>query len=73
MNRRHLISANSAAGVVLAASAAPNVARADDSLSVLDRIQRDKKVRITAEVDSPPFGIPGQGRSAKLPEEPRSV
>lgn len=56
MNRRNLISASSVAGVVLAA--APAAAQAQsDAMSVLDRIQRDKKVRITAEVDSPPFGI----------------
>ena len=57
MDRRHLISASSVAGMALAASVAPNVARADDTLSALDRILRDKKVRITAEVDLPPFGI----------------
>lgn len=58
MNRRNLITASSAAGIVLAATAAPNAAQAQsDGMSTLDRIQRDKKVRITAEINSPPFGI----------------
>ncbi|MBS0559302.1 MAG: transporter substrate-binding domain-containing protein [Proteobacteria bacterium] len=57
MDRRKLFGAGGAAGIVLAAGVVPDQAKAQDSMSVLDRIQRDKKVRITAEVDSPPFGI----------------
>ncbi len=57
MDRRNLLTAGGLAGFVSAASAAPAAAQATGMLSTLDRIQREKKVRITAEVDSPPFGI----------------
>lgn len=56
MDRRNLLVAGGLAGFVAAANAAPAVAQSAP-LSTLDRIQREKKVRITAEVDSPPFGI----------------
>ena len=71
MNRRHLISASSVAGVALAASVAPNVARADDTLSALDRILRDKKVRITSRTGNscerqyPELSVIGHQISAK--------
>lgn len=58
MDRRNLITGTGAAGMMLAATVIPGGAQAQTAgLSTLDRIQRDKKVRITAEIDSPPFGI----------------
>ena len=58
MDRRNLLAAGGAAGFILAAVVEPASAQAPTpGISTLDRLQRDKKVRITAEVDSPPFGI----------------
>lgn len=55
MDRRNLMTAGGA-GLIASAIAGPAVAQTAP-ISTLDRILRDKKVRITAEVDSPPFGI----------------
>ena len=62
MERRNLLTAGTAAGLLAAAMATPAAAQGTagstaGGLSTLDRIQRNKKVAITAEVDSPPFGI----------------
>ncbi|HEY6432473.1 MAG TPA: transporter substrate-binding domain-containing protein [Acetobacteraceae bacterium] len=58
MERRNLIAGSGVAGFALAAAAMPGAAQAQTpGITTLDRIQRDRKVRITAEVDSPPFGI----------------
>jgi polar amino acid transport system substrate-binding protein len=59
MNRRDILAGAtlvSAAGVTLAQ--APALAQqAPAGASSLDRIQRERRIRITAEVTSPPFGI----------------
>ena len=64
MKRRDMLigAAMSSAGAVAAlAAAAPNSALAQTPApgggGVLDRIIKDKKIRVTAEVTSPPFGI----------------
>ena len=55
MNRREVFGAGSL--VALAAAAAPASAQGAAGPSLLDRILTEKKIRITAEVTSPPFGI----------------
>ena len=58
MERRNLLTAGTAAGLLAAAvTTQANAQTPAGTLSTLDRIQRNKKVTITAEVDSPPFGI----------------
>lgn len=57
MNRRHMMAP--AAGLALLA-AGPAAAQAQGGIGTLDRIIRDKKIRVTAEVTSPPFGILGR-------------
>ena len=56
MERRNLLSVGGAAGLLAAAAATPAAAQGTgDALSTLDRIQRTKPVRSTAEGDSPPL------------------
>ncbi len=59
MNRRHMMAP--AAGLALLA-AGPAAAQTPQGggLGALDRIIRDRKIRLTAEVTSPPFGILGR-------------
>ena len=61
MDRRNIVTGGAllgAAGIAaLASTPAAAQAPASGDGSVLDRIIRDKKIRITAEVTSPPFGI----------------
>jgi len=56
MNRREVFAA-SATAALLAASAGPAIAQPAPGPSTLDRILSEKKIRITAEVTSPPFGV----------------
>ena len=64
MNRRDLIGAamSGAAGLAAAAAVVPSAnaqtpPSATAGVGTLDRIIKDKKIRVTAEVTSPPFGI----------------
>jgi len=64
MNRRDLIGAamTGAAGLAAAAAVVPSANAqtpppAAGGVGTLDRIIKDKKIRVTAEVTSPPFGI----------------
>ncbi|WP_144183352.1 transporter substrate-binding domain-containing protein [Elioraea rosea] len=60
MERRDMFAGGAligAAGLALAATPSAAQAPASSGPSVLDRIIREKKIRITAEVTSPPFGI----------------
>jgi len=64
MNRRDLIGAamSGAAGLAAAAAVVPSANAqtpppATAGVGTLDRIIKDKKIRVTAEVTSPPFGI----------------
>ena len=64
MNRRDLIGAamSGAAGLAAAAAVVPSAnaqtpPSATGGVGTLDRIIKDKKIRVTAEVTSPPFGI----------------
>src|SRR5437763_13303971 len=62
MKRRDMLigaAVSGAAGVAALATTAPNSAFAQPAAGggTLDRIIKDKKIRITAEVTSPPFGI----------------
>lgn len=52
--------AGAAAAATVAAVPTPAAAQGAQGESTLDRILREKKVRITAEVTSPPFGILGR-------------
>ena len=61
MNRRDVMAP--AAGLALLAAASPAAAQQaaqPGGIGTLDRIIRDKKIRVTAEVTSPPFGILGR-------------
>jgi polar amino acid transport system substrate-binding protein len=64
MHRRDLVSGRTMAGVAalatLAASHPAQAQTAPDGTATLDRILKEKKIRITAEVTSPPFGILGR-------------
>lgn len=57
MDRRNIVTGGALLGAA-ALAAAPAVAQAPTAgTSTLDRIIRERKIRITAEVTSPPFGI----------------
>jgi polar amino acid transport system substrate-binding protein len=60
MNRRNMMAP--AAGLAVLAAASPAAAQqaASGGIGALDRIIRDRKLRVTAEVTSPPFGILGR-------------
>ncbi|MGG5818632.1 transporter substrate-binding domain-containing protein [Falsiroseomonas sp. HW251] len=58
MNRRHIM--GPAAGLALLAAGPAGAQTPQGSLGTLDRIIRDRKIRVTAEVTSPPFGILGR-------------
>jgi len=75
MNRRDLIGAamTGAAGLAAAAAVVPSAHAqtppATAGVGTLDRIIKDKKIRVTAEVTSPPFGILVFTVKAALPQE----
>jgi len=56
MNRREVFAASATAALLAAASGSPAAAQPAQGPSTLDRILSEKKIRITAEVTSPPFG-----------------
>jgi len=56
MNRRQVFAASATAALLAAASGDPAAAQPAPGPSILDRIVTEKKIRITAEVTSPPFG-----------------
>jgi polar amino acid transport system substrate-binding protein len=62
MNRRDMLAPAAGLAVLAAASpaAAQQAAAPAGGIGALDRIIRDKKLRVTAEVTSPPFGILGR-------------
>lgn len=58
MNRRDILAGTALGAGLVAAVAAPAVAQQPQpGASSLDRIIRERRIRITAEVTSPPFGI----------------
>ncbi len=58
MDRRHLIAGTGLAGLTLAALAKPAAAQAG-GVSTLDRILKERVVRIATDTSSPPFGTIG--------------
>lgn len=60
MNRRDMMAPATSMALLAAASPAAAQQAASGGLGTLDRIIRDKKIRVTAEVTSPPFGILGR-------------
>jgi len=58
VNRRNIMAP--AAGLALLAATTPASAQQAGAIGTLDRIIRDRKIRVTAEVTSPPFGILGR-------------
>ena len=59
MNRRNLISGTGLAAATLVAAAAPAVAQSAGGTTTLDRILKEKVIRISCDVSSPPFGVIG--------------
>ena len=63
MNRRRMFAATGLAGATLAAVSAPGLIRSaaaqTPGLSTLDKILKEKVVRIATDVSSPPFGMIG--------------
>ena len=59
MDRRHLIAGTGLAGLTLAALAKPAAAQAAGGVSTLDRIIKEKVIRIATDTSSPPFGTIG--------------
>jgi polar amino acid transport system substrate-binding protein len=60
MNRRHVMAPAAGLALLAAGPAAAQTRSQEAGLGTLDRIIRDKKIRVTAEVTSPPFGILGR-------------
>jgi len=60
MNRRHMMAPAAGLALLAAGPAAAQTRSQETGIGTLDRIIRDKKIRVTAEVTSPPFGILGR-------------
>ncbi|HYZ62566.1 MAG TPA: transporter substrate-binding domain-containing protein [Acetobacteraceae bacterium] len=56
MNRREVFAASATAALLAAAHSGPAAGQSAPGASTLDRILSEKRIRITAEVTSPPFG-----------------
>lgn len=59
MDRRNLIAGSGLAGLTLAAFAQPATAQNTGAATTLDRILKERVVRIACDTSSPPFGIIG--------------